>query len=147
MGRRKQTAESMMSHVQHEGECWLWTGCKDKDGYGLSSIGGKKMPAHRAMWTLVHGAPSLYILHKCHNRNCVNPKHLYEGTQKQNVQDQIDAGTFVIGEKNGVALLNEAAVRHIRVSSFSNEALGKYYGVSHHTIYDVRKNRSWKHVK
>lgn len=147
MGRARQTAISMMAHVEHDEDCWLWTGCLDKDGYGLSSIAGKKMPAHRAMWTLTYGAPSLYILHTCTNRHCINPKHLYEGTQKQNVQDQIKAGTFVKGSKNGLAKLTEEDVKHIRKSIFSTRALATYYSVSYYTIWDVKRNRSWQHVK
>ncbi len=147
MGRKAQTVEGLLQHTQQVDHCLVWTGCKDKDGYGLTSISGKKMPAHRAMMLLLgKDVGSDYVLHTCSNRDCINPEHLYIGTQKQNVQDQIDAGTFVRGSKNGKALLDEYSVEHIRRSTFSNKALANYYGVSYYTIWDVRKGKSWKHL-
>lgn len=147
MGRKAQTLETLLKHTQQEGECLRWTGCKDKDGYGITSIKGVKMPAHRAAKSFIENVNNFYVLHKCTNRDCINPDHTYLGTQKQNVQDQIDAGTFVKGSKNGMAILDEVSVEHIRRSSFSTRTLATYYGVSYYTIWDVRNNRSWKNLK
>ena len=147
MGRKPQTLDTLLEHTIVDGDCLRWTGCKDKDGYGLSSIRGVKMPAHRAVMSFLHDVDGQYVLHKCTNRDCVNPTHLYLGDQKQNAQDQIDAGTFVSGSKNGMAKLDEMSVEHIRSSAFSNSQLAKYYDVSYYTIWDVRKKRSWKQVK
>lgn len=131
--------------------CWFWMGALDKDGYGIFTLKGKKTPAHVAAYTLSLGdlKESNYVLHKCNKTSCVNPNHLYQGTQKDNVQDQIKAGTFVQGSKNGQALLTEDDVKHIReVSSYYNyEYLANAYKVSYHTIWDIIKKRSWKHVK
>lgn len=134
--------------------CWEWLASKDKDGYGIFTILGKKLPAHRASWRLYHtqgGQPifeipnDVEVLHKCNNTSCVNPDHLYLGTQKQNIQDQINAGTFVLGSSNGMAKLDEQKVRDIRASDRSNRELATLYGVSYYTIWDAR-NRRWKHV-
>jgi len=148
MGRKVQTVEGLLKHTLKDDHCLRWTGCKDKDGYGLTSILGKKMPAHRAMMLLLQkDVGTDYVLHTCTNRDCINPDHLYVGTQKQNVQDQINAGTFVSGSKNGKAKLDEMSVEHIRSSMFSNRQLADYYNVSYYTIWDVRKHRSWKQLK
>jgi len=147
VGRKQQSLEKILSNTTPEGECLRWIGCKDKDGYGLSSRKGVKMPAHRAAMSFLTDVTGKYVLHKCTNRDCVNPEHLYLGDQKQNVQDQIDAGTFVRGSKNGKAILDEMSVEHIRSSTFSISVLAKYYGVSYYTLWDVKRNRSWKHVK
>jgi len=147
MGRKPQTLEKLLDNTTPDGDCLHWNGCKDKDGYGLTSISGVKMSAHRAVMSFIHDVTNQYVLHKCTNRDCINPNHLYLGDQKQNVQDQIDAGTFVYGSKNGKALLDEMSVEHIRSSMFSTKALAKYYNVSYHTIWDVKRNRSWKQVK
>lgn len=147
MGRKAQTLEKILANTDKVGDCLVWKGCKDKDGYGLTAIKGVKMPAHRAAKSFLEDVTGKYVLHTCTQRGCVNPDHLYLGTQKQNVQDQIDAGTFVRGSKNGRALLDEMSVEHIRSSSFSNVVLAKYYDVSYYTIWDVRKRKSWKHVK
>jgi hypothetical protein len=147
MGRKSQTLENLLKHTEQHGDCLRWTGCKDKDGYGLSSIKGVKMPAHRAAMSFLQDVTGKYVLHTCNVRDCINPDHLYLGDQQQNVQDQIDAGTFVYGSKNGRAKLDEMSVEHIRASGFSNKALAKYYDVSYHTIWDVRRRKSWKQIK
>lgn len=149
MGRFKNSCERMLTNTVENNGCLEWQKCKDKDGYGISSILGKKMPAHRAFWLL--GGNEIpegqYLLHKCHNRCCINPEHLYVGTQKQNVQDQIEQGTFVYGERNGYAKLKEADVKLARASGFSCRELADYFNVSYYTMWDVLKQRSWKHLK
>ena len=146
MGRKAQTVEGLLQHTQQVDHCLLWTGCKDKDGYGLTSISGKKMPAHRAMMLLLgKDVGSDYVLHTCSNRDCINPEHLYIGTQKQNVKDQIDAGTFVYGSKNGMAKLTEELVKEIRKSPLSNIFWAKKLNLHYSTVWDAR-NRKWKQV-
>jgi len=147
MGRKPQTLEKILSNTSAKGDCLCWNGCKDKDGYGITAIKGIKMPAHRAVMSFLQDVTGQYVLHTCTNRDCVNPEHLYLGDQKQNVQDQIDAGTFVYGSKNGMSKLDDMSVEHIRSSSFSMKSLAKYYDVSYYTIWDVKRNRTWKQVK
>ena len=146
MGRKPQSLDNLLKHTVVDGECLRWTGCKDKDGYGISSIRGIKMPAHRAVMSFLHDVEGQYVLHKCTNRDCVNPKHLYLGDQKQNVQDQIDAGTFVYGSKNGMAKLTEELVSEIRASSLPHKYWAEKLNLHYTTIWDAR-NRKWKQVK
>lgn len=146
MGRKAQTLESLLKNTTKEGDCLRWLGCKDKDGYGISSIKGVKMPAHRAVMSFVKDVSGQYVLHKCTNRDCVNPEHLYVGDQKQNVQDQIDAGTFVYGSKNGMSKLTEELVKQIRESSLSHREWAEKLDLHYSTIWDAR-NRKWKTVK
>lgn len=143
MGRKAQTLEKILAHTEKDGECLRWTGCKDKDGYGLTAIKGVKMPAHRAAMSFLHDVTGQYVLHKCTHRDCVNPEHLYLGTQKQNVQDQIDAGTFVYGSKNGMARLTEEQVSNIRKSQQTCAELAKEYGYTYSGMWDILKGRSW----
>jgi len=131
MGRKAQTLDKLLSNTTKDGDCLRWLKIKDKDGYGITSIKGVKMPAHRAVMSFLKDVSNQSVLHTCTNRDCVNPEHLYLGNQKQNVQDQIDAGTFVFGSRNGMAKLDEMSVEHIRKSSFSMSSLAKYYGVSY----------------
>lgn len=150
MGRAAQTLESLLARTFPK--AWkhmLWMGPLDKDGYGVTSVRGIKMSAHRAAWLLAGNTipEGQYVLHRCHKRQCINPDHLYTGTQKQNVQDQFDAGTFVYGENSVSAILTESAVREIRTSGESTRSLADKFNVSYYTVWDVRKLRSWKHVK
>ncbi len=71
--------------------CWLWTGHTNYSGYGLfrRSRGSQEVRAHRVSWDLHYGQvpEGLLVLHKCDVRNCVNPDHLFLGTQPDNVRD------------------------------------------------------------
>ncbi len=69
--------------------CWNWTGSLNSDGYGVTRIGMKVLPAHRVAYELINGEifDSLEICHKCDNPKCINPDHLFSGTHLENMQD------------------------------------------------------------
>ena len=138
-------AHNFEEHVEKTDTCWLWTGCVDKDGYGVSNINKRKLAAHRASYILFIGEipKGMYVLHTCNNPTCVNPNHLRLGTQKDNVQDQIKAGTNVAINKQ-CAILNWTLVHYIRSSNKTSKDLAKELGISYHCVWDVRKYRSWK---
>lgn len=76
-------------------DCWIWTGSgSKKTGYGLARLAGNKSPttAHRAAWVYSFGEiqnKELDVLHKCSNRSCVNPAHLYLGTHTENMREAV----------------------------------------------------------
>lgn len=85
-----------MKHEVH-GPCIPFKGIKDRHGYGYLKIGGKTIGAHALALRLSLGrslGPGMFALHKCHNPPCINPEHLYEGTQADNVRDAWDRGTL-----------------------------------------------------
>lgn len=134
--------------------CWVWTGCRNNRGYGKLSAGtaGKTVLAHRRSYELFIGPIPLgqLVLHKCNNRPCVNPKHLYTGNQKQNMADSFAAGTFAVGERNGQSKLTEGAVRQIRslcASGRTNSEISSALGIAYYTVKEVVRRRRWNHVQ
>lgn len=78
--------------------CWIWTGTKMGRGYGSFRFNGRPTGAHRISWMLANGklpSSSKVIMHSCDNPACVNPGHLSEGTQSQNVRDCVTKGRHV----------------------------------------------------
>lgn len=73
------------------GGCWIWTGSTTQDGYGYGSVLGTTVFAHRLSHMLFKGplVQGKCVLHKCNVRPCVNPDHLYEGTNRDNVDDRL----------------------------------------------------------
>lgn len=72
--------------------CHEWQSVIHRDGYGKFYFRGKQIQAHRVSYQLQVGeiTGKLFVLHKCDNRKCVNPNHLYLGDAKQNVKDKIE---------------------------------------------------------
>ena len=133
--------------------CWLWLGnVSKKTGYAGFATGDarKFMSGHRYSWELHFGAipPGKVVCHTCDIRCCVNPEHLFLGTQDDNVQDMRRKGRarYAHGEAHVNALLNEEAVRLIRSNDTSPYALAKIFNVAPTTIISVRRRDSWKHV-
>jgi len=74
-------------------DCWKWNGAKTVDGYGRINVKGKKTSASRLSYFIHHGHwPKDYALHHCDNPECANPKHIYDGTPKQNAADMVNRG-------------------------------------------------------
>ena len=140
--------------------CWEWTATKNHKGYGRIYIGKypNNMPmveaAHRVAWTLFNGPipATIQVLHKCDNRSCVNPNHLFLGTNADNNADMMKKGRnrHLRGSENGRAKLTEREVLSIR-SRYSNgnislRSLAQEYGVNYTHISGIVHRRTWKHV-
>ena len=80
--------------VDSKTDCWLWTGWKTSKGYGGFSLNGKDVGAHRVSYMLFkHDVDEkLSVLHTCDNPSCVNPDHLFLGTQQDNMLDKKSKG-------------------------------------------------------
>jgi hypothetical protein len=141
-------AEAFARWVDKSGECWEWTGARDKDGYGAFNYAGK---THRAPTVALEidgrpVQPGMYACHRCDNPCCVNPAHLYPGTPTQNMEDARARGRTKRGESQHMARLKEADVQHIRSCDDSPRVLAELYGVSRSNITMVRLRRTWRHV-
>lgn len=105
VGRRAKNA--FFKHVSpQEDGCWQWTGRIRDGGYGRMKLNGKETRAHRVSWLIHKGdiPNGLCVLHRCDNRLCVNPKHLFLGTRRDNYEDMKKKGRHSHGETHAAAV-------------------------------------------
>lgn len=129
--------------------CWLWTGNKNKDGYGIIQISNKQKRVTRVVFAIVHGqvTNNQLVLHSCDNPTCINPIHLYSGTPADNVRDEVSRGRIAQGSRNNQNKLTEIQVLEIRSlhkEGSSLSKLGRKFAVSHKTIESIVKRKTWK---
>ena len=134
--------------------CWEWTAAL-REGYGalVQTINRKQThwPAHRLSWVLHRGEipAGLMVCHKCDNRKCVNPDHLFLGTAKDNAEDMAKKKRSTWGERNSQAKLSEKEVleiRKLRNEGWTYLDLTKKFNVTMSPIRDVCKGYTWRNV-
>ena len=138
--------------VDPETGCHNWmAGCFTR-GYGSFDIDGVTWPAHRAAWFLLVGdiPEGMHVLHHCDNVKCVNPDHLFLGSNYDNIQDKITKGRdrYASGEEAGLSKLTWKEVEEIRDRYVNEECsqrgLAKEYNVSQRAVWSVLNNKTWR---
>jgi hypothetical protein len=142
--------------VQKTKSCWLWIGNKGIGGYGRIVVNGSKVKAHRYSWEIHNGAiPSgLFVCHHCDNPSCVNPDHLFVGTNTDNRKDSVSKNRhnsgYYAGESCHFAKLTESQVLEIRRrhkkwshGPDGSKALAKEFGVLQEAIRVIIRGGSW----
>lgn len=132
--------------------CWLWTAYRDYDGYGRLKVGGTSIVVtHIALFLVGKLRPSLEYkaCHTCDNPPCVQPLHLFWGTQLDNERDKMRKDRHQYGAKHwAVTITQEQAmdiIRSIRNGGM-NVFIAKRIGISVHIVRDIRRNKTWKHL-
>jgi hypothetical protein len=127
-----------------ENGCWEWTGALDTWGYGQFTSKQKRYSSHRLSIEWAGFDPKGKIVcHKCDNPKCVNPDHLFLGTQSDNMLDMVSKKR----NNNTHKKLSDDQVRDIRQSTETYEILCKTYDVSLATIWKVKKKMNYKDVE
>lgn len=146
--------------------CWEWIGCKDAHGYGEfpTKFRKKHTRGHQMSWIIHFGEipDGLGVLHRCDNPSCVNPKHLFLGTQADNNRDMNEKGRrrsrFLYGENHPqhgtnskFHKLTEDQVKEIRRLKLTGEytlrEIAEMFGVTHGVINNICQGRKWKWLK
>lgn len=162
----KNTPDSFWGKVQKgdEGECWEWTGCTTSSGYGNLVYQGKQVQAHRLAYMLTYGGISLdtkfriegkakrykrFVLHKCDNRKCCNPSHLFLGSMRTNLLDAYKKGRKKqpTGSNHSNAKLTMQQVNEIRTRYANGELqipLAKEYNISQRAVSLITRGETYK---
>lgn len=131
--------------------CHLWEGYRVADGYGHLKIRGVAQRVHRIAWEIAYGPipTTLSVCHKCDVRNCINPEHLFLGTQADNYADMVSKGRRRVpfGEKHWSAQIGEDSVRAIRADTRTQQAIADNYGLSRSLIGLIKQRKRWAHVQ
>lgn len=159
---------------EHVSGCWIWTGARVGDGYGNVRCCGLSQRAHRVAWMIVSGSipDGLQVLHKCDVRRCVNPAHLFLGTNADNVADRHAKGRTLSGQalnipvgdahwmrtkphliprggaRGSAKLTDDEAARAIAMLAEGRlqRDIAAEFGVSQTAISKIRRGLTWRHL-
>lgn len=136
-------AERFWRHVAKgaPGECWLWTGFRDKDDYGKCRDGEANRGAHIVSWE-IHFGPvpeGVFVLHNCNHPPCVNPSHLKLGDHQENMDDRLAAGNYPTNEAHPMVKFSDQIVAAVRSVSGTYEAIAARFGMSESHVGNIRR--------
>lgn len=135
-----------------ESGCWEWQEYL-YHGYGAFSLKNKPHRAHRISYQLFRGPTpkSLMVCHRCNNKRCVNPDHLYLGTSRNNVDDAIRDGLVAKGSDVATSKLTENQVNEMRrlwrTGTVRQKNLAEIFKVDQTLVSLIIKNKIWKHCE
>lgn len=149
--RKRPPVPRFWAKVRKSEGCWEWQGFLNK-GYGHITVNGKPMAVHRYSYILSCGVipDGLFVLHKCDNRACVRPDHLFLGTHQENMEDMATKGRAArpAGEKHPRAKLTAHQIGEIRdlhaAGQHDFKQIASMFGICLEHVRKIVKHQSWK---
>ncbi len=123
--------------------CWVWTGTKYADGYGLFRCLRQDMLAHRFSWWMHNGVipDGLYVLHHCNNPSCVNPEHLFLGTAKDRARNMQHKGGNHSNAKLSKADVDE--IKKLLETGYTGASIAQQFNISASVISKIKTGKHW----
>jgi len=127
--------------TEKDSQCWTWTGSLMSSGYGQFWLKGKIMGAHRASYILHVGdiAEGNVIMHTCDKKLCINPSHLMQGTQQQNIDDMHKKGRACVNEKHYLCKVTSEDVQKIKDDERTHQTIANSYGLSRSYVTQLKQ--------
>lgn len=153
---REEKIERLFKRVENtafltDEDCWNWIGCTNNRRYGSIGLAGKVIGAHCYSYLIYKGSieEGQHVLHKCDNRRCVNPSHLFLGSNYDNIQDKINKGRLPKGDTHNSSVLLSSQVLQMR-EDYKTETrlwvLAKRYNIASSTVFKIVNRQRWKHI-
>lgn len=138
-------------------DCWLWTGSVDDNGYGMLSSGTGDLTstrqgrASRLSYEIANGPipAGMVVCHHCDNPRCVNPSHLFLGSQSDNTRDMVAKRRQARGTRHSQVKLTEENIHEIRrrlLAGETQKTIAEHFHVDQSTISNIATGETWQHV-
>jgi hypothetical protein len=149
------TVSDLLAKARWDGECLIWLGNTNKDGYGAVQIDKHEIGTHRLMWALVYGPvpTGLFVCHTCDKPICFWPEHLWLGTPYQNHLD-MRLKNRGANPWNGIGISRPKKLDKDRVRSIKNSltagatqiSIAQQYGIDQTLVSQIKLGKIWSHV-
>ena len=141
--------ERFEAKVDSSGDCHEWMASIGGSGYGQFYFDNRKFSSHRKAYELYVGVipDGLFVLHTCDNKRCVNPEHLFIGTQQDNMDDKVAKKRQISGEGIQTAILSAEQVSDVRRlirDGFTHISISNMYKVGRSTISMIANGTNWR---
>ncbi len=129
-------------------DCWNWNKSTNEKGYGQVMCAGKNIKAHKMAYMIHVGdiPDGVSVLHKCDNPRCVNPNHLFLGSQADNINDMYGKKRAIVGSRHKLSKLTEQEALEIFKSKESTAVLANRFSVCAQLVNAIKRKSKWKHL-